>query len=329
MSFSKARRVACLLILVMGCLLILNPPPTYGQEKGFPSKPIEIIVPFAPGGALDIGARIIAEPLSRELKTPVIVNNKAGGGGLVGASAFANAKPDGYTILCGSAAMLSSALFADTHSFDPRKDFQPLGYIGATPISVLVAKNSPFKTFDELLQYAKKNPGKLQGGVSGLGGEAHIMFMSILNDTKMDTKMIPYNGQGPITTALLGGHIDWEAASLGFNMPYIRSGEMRSLLLTSRHPDVPGVPAGPDIGLPAASVNMWMGFLANSKIPKPVSDRLVSAIKVVSGSPSVKDSLAKVGWVVSYKDPQDFSKFINSQWDLFVKLIKETGMKVN
>jgi tripartite-type tricarboxylate transporter receptor subunit TctC len=325
--FMKAKMFFVVLIFSIGCLVIIDPVPTHGQEKGFPSKEIEVIVPFGAGGAIDIGSRIFAEPLSRELKTPVIIKNQAGGGSLVGATAFYNAKPDGYTILAASGAILSSPQFSDNPpSFDVRKDFLPIAYIGIQPVSVIVRKDSPFKTFQDLVQYAQKNPGKLQGGCAGLGGETHIMFMTLLKDAKIESKLIPYKDQAGISMALLGGHIDWKTATLVANMQYIRSGEMRSLLLTSRHPEFPNIPSGPDIGLPRVSTNIWVGFFAHSKTPKPVYDRLVSAMKVAFNDSAMKDSLTKAGWLVSYKDPQEFSKFINSQWILLGNVIKETGM---
>jgi tripartite-type tricarboxylate transporter receptor subunit TctC len=320
----------CCITMVIGLCTVADPPWVRGQEAAFPSKQVEVIVPFGPGGSLDIGTRIFAEPLARELKVPVVIKNQAGGGGLTGATTFFNAKPDGYTILAASpAAIISNVQLSSNPSFDPRKDFLPVAYIGESPISMVVNKSSPFLTFNDFLQYARQNPGKLQGGVSSLGGETHIMFMSILKDTKIETKLIPYTTSPALSMALLGGHLDWKTSSLVSNMQYIKSGEMRPLLLTSRWPDLPNVPAGPDIGLPSVSVNVWLGFFVHAKTPRPAYDKLTAAMKTAFNDPKMKDMLAKAGWMVSYKDPQEMTKLVQSQWDLFSQVIKETGMKVN
>lgn len=324
------RQKAAVLCLaaVIGVILLINPTLLLSQEKEYPSKAIEMVVPFGPGGSIDIGARVFAEPLSQELKVPVVIKNYAGGGGLTGTTAFFNTKPDGYTILATSpGGIIPTVQLSKNPSFDPRKDFLPLGHVGVSPIAMSVAKGSPFKTFDDFVQFAKKNPGKLKGGVSSLGGETHIMYMSIVKDTKIETKLIPYTTSGERITAALGGHVDWTTGSLVSTMPYVKSGDMRILLLTKRSPELPDVPAGPDIGLPSVSVNIWLGFFVQAKTPKPAYDRLVSAIKVAFNNPKMKDLLDKAGYLAEYKDPQAFSKLINNDWEAFAEVIEATGMK--
>ena len=325
--FQKAFLICCGLTAIVSAATLTT---AGAQDAAFPAKQIEIVVPFGPGGSLDIGTRIFAESFAKELKVPVVIKNQAGGGGLTGATTAYNAKPDGYTILAASpAAIISNVQLSSTPSFDPRKDLLPVGYIGETPIAMSVNKNSPFQTFNDFLQFAKQNPGKLQGGVSSLGGETHIMFMSILKDTKIQSKLIPYTTSAAVSMALLGGHIDWKTSSLVSVMQYVKSGEMRPLLLTSKWPELPNIPAGPDIGLPSASVNMWLAFFVNAKTPKPAHDRLTAAMKASFSDPKLKEMLGKAGFEVSYKDPQETAKLVSSQWDLFSQVIKETGMKVN
>lgn len=315
---------------MIGLFTLVSPQWVQCQEGAFPARQVEVVVPFAPGGSLDVGTRIFADALAKELKVPVVIKNQVGGGGLTGATTFFRAKPDGYTILAASpAAIISNVQLSSTPSFDPRKDFLPVGYIGHSPIAMAVPRKSPFQTFNDFLQYARKNPGKLQGGVSALGGETHIMFMSILKDTKINSKLIPYTTAAALAMALLGGHVDWKTSSLVSTMQYIKSGDMRPLLLTSRSPDLPNVPAGPDIGLPSVSVDVWLAFFVHAKTPKPAYDRLTAAMKATFNNPNMKDLLGKAGWMVSYKDPQETVKLVNHQWELFSQVIKETGMKVN
>jgi tripartite-type tricarboxylate transporter receptor subunit TctC len=324
----RQKPVVLFLTVALGFVLMVRPGLIQCQERAYPSKPVDMVVPYGPGGSIDIGARVFVEPLSRELKTPVVIRNYAGGGGLTGTTAFFNAKPDGYTILATSpGGIIPTVQLAKNPAFDPRKDFLPLGHIGVSPIAMSVAKNSPFKTFDDFVQFARKNPGKLRGGVSSLGGETHIMFMSIIKDTKIDTKLIPYTTSGERVAAALGGHVDWTTGSLVSTMPYVRSGDMRVLLVTKKSPEVPEVPAGSDIGLPSVSVNIWLGFFAHGKIPKAPYDRLVSAVKAAFNDPKMTGLLTKAGFLAEYKDPQEFTKLINKDWVAFAEVLEATGMK--
>jgi tripartite-type tricarboxylate transporter receptor subunit TctC len=324
------QKVFLCVIVAMGLVSIIGATPILGQEAKFPSKPIEIIVPFGPGGIIDVGTRIIADSFSKELKVPVVIQNTAGGAGLTGATAFLNTKPDGYTLLSASgAAVISTVQLSKTPAFDPRKDLLPVAYIADAPCAMSVHKNSPFKSFDDFLKFAKSNPGKLKGGVSSLGGETHIMFLSIVKDSKIETKLIPYPATGQLVTAILGEHLDWMTLSLPATMPYAKSGDVRILLLTRRSPELPGVPSGPDVGLSNASVSMWMGFFALPQTPKVVYDRLVSAVSNASKDPEVSKKLASAGFNVAYRTPQEFSKLLNEQWEIFSKVIKESDMKVD
>ena len=202
-------------ILAVALVLGICPAGVDAQETGFPSKPVTIIVPYPPGGALDLGARVVAESLSKELKVPVVIENKAGGAGLVGATAFLNTKPDGYTLLTASgAAVISTVQLSKTPAFDPRKDLLPVAYIGDTPCVMAVGKNTPFNSFNEFVQYAKSNPGKLKGAMSGLGGEAHMIFETIRSDAGIDSKMVPYPNISGVITGVLGGHADWMTGTL-------------------------------------------------------------------------------------------------------------------
>ncbi len=315
-------------LMVVGLTMVAMIIPVQGQEAKFPSKPVEIIVPFTPGGIIDVGTRIIADPLSRELGVPVIIRNLGGAGGLTGAVEFLNTKPDGYTMLSASAgAIISTVQLSKTPPFDPRKDLLPVGYIADSPAAMSVNKTSPFKSFDEFLQFAKNNPGKLIGGTSSLGGESHIMLVGITEDTKIKTKMVPYAGSGPVFTALLGGHVDWVTQSLPATMPFAKSGDVRVLLLTRGSSEFPDIPAGSDIGLPSVSVNMWVGFLTHPQTPKSAHARLVSAVETATKDPETAKRFINAGFKVAYKNPQGFSNLIREQWTTLSKILEVTGMK--
>jgi tripartite-type tricarboxylate transporter receptor subunit TctC len=324
----RFRGYFCCLVLFSGLALVAAPTPSGAQESGFPSKAIEIVVPFAPGGSLDIGARVLTDTLSKELKAPVVIKNQAGGGGLMGATSFFAAKPDGYTLLAASpAAIIANVQLSKNPVFDPRKDFLPLGLVGISPISMTVRSDSPFKTFNDFAQFARKNPGKSIGSFSSPGGETHIMLLSILKEAKIEAKVVPYTTSGENVTAQLGGHVDWATASLVSRLSYIKSGDMRCLLLTHRSPEVPGVPAGPEIGLNSVSVNLWLGLFVHGKTPKPAYDKLVSAVKATLSDAKVKEGLTKAGFIAEYKDPQEFMNIINKDWNVFAEVLKDAGLK--
>ena len=317
---------------ILAAVLVLGFCPAWidAQEAGFPTKPVTIIVPFPPGGFLDLGARTITESLSKELKVPVVVENRAGGAGLVGATAFLNTKPDGYTLLSASgAAVISAVQLSKTPTFDPRKDLLPLGYLGDSACVMAVGKNTPFNSFNEFVQYAKSNPGKLKGAISGLGGEAHIMFESIVRDAKIDSKLVPYPGISGVITGILGGHLDWWCGTMPGVLQYHKSGDMRILLLTRRAPELPGVPSGADVGFSDISVNVWMGLFANPKTPKPVSDKLAAAVAKAVKDPEVSKKLSETGFSLVYKNPAELAKLINEQWAIYARVIKEANIKVD
>ena len=303
-------------------------PASLQAQQDFPSKPITIIVPFGPGGLIDVGTRIFAEGLSKELKVPIVIENKAGGAGIIGASAMYNAPPDGYTLLAASgAAVISSVQLAQTPPFDTRKDFLPIGYLADAPSAMSVAKNAPFKTFDEFLKYARANPGKLRGGAPSLGGETHIMFEMIRKEAKIDSKLIPYKDTGSLVTAIMGGHLDWMCLSGPATMPYHKSGDVKIVLLTSKSSELPGIPSGPDVGLPGVSVDMWISLFAHGKIPQPAYDKLVTAVAATAKHPDLAKKLSAAGITMNYKAPADFRKLIDKEWGVFGDVIKEAGLK--
>ena len=326
----RLRSAAWIIVAAIGLFIITSPSPLQAQD--YPSKPITIIVPFGPGGIIDLGTRIFADRLSKELKVPIIIENRPGGGaGLTGITYFVNnTEPDGYTLFTASGAgAIGTQLLTKTPVWDPRKDFLPVGYIADAPAALSVAKNAPFQTFQEFVKYAKANPGKLRGGVSALGGETHIMFEALLKGAKIESKQIPYSMTGTLVTAMLGGHLDWMTLSMPATLPYNKSGDVKIVLLTKKSAELPGVPAGVDVGLPDVSINLWLGMFAPGKMPKPAYDRLVAAVTATAKDPEVAKKLSDRGFDVDFKGPQEFSKVIAQQWDIFARVIKEANIKTN
>jgi tripartite-type tricarboxylate transporter receptor subunit TctC len=313
------------LVFVLGAL---SAGLTEAQDTKFPSKPIEVLVPVAPGGIVDTGARVFGEYLSQELSTPIIVKNQVGAGGLVGTLAFLKTKPDGYTILAATGSnIIFNVLLAKTPPFDPWKDLLPICHLAYSPLAVVVPKASPFGSFDEIIRFGKTNPGKLKAGITNLGGETHMTLMSIMKDTNIEGKVIPYSGLGDQITALLGGHVDWACVSFTAALRYANSGDIRVLLLTRAAPQFPGVPVAAAKGL-RTSIDFWIGFFTLPQTPKVAYDRLVSASDVLSKNPNLIKKLTDIGFNIDYKNRPEFSRFLETQWNDTSRIIKETGIKM-
>jgi tripartite-type tricarboxylate transporter receptor subunit TctC len=325
----RCRGKSVWIMVAIGLFFIAGPATLRAQD--FPSKPITIIVAGGAGGLLDLGTRIFADRFARELKVPVVIENKPGGGpGIVGISAFLNTSPDGYTLLVASGAgLLGPVQLSKTPAFDARKDLLPIGYIADASCALSFAKDAPFKTYEEFVKYAKANPGKLRGGVSALGGETHIMLEALLKQTQIQAKIVPYPATGPLVTAIMGGHLDWMVLSMPATMPYQKSGDVKIALLTRKAAELPGVPSGIDVGVPDASINLSMGLLTHPKVPKPAYDKLVAAATATAKDPEVAKKLSDAGLTLGFKGPQDFGKLINAQYDIFGRLLKEANIRVD
>jgi tripartite-type tricarboxylate transporter receptor subunit TctC len=250
---------------------------------------------------------------------------------MTGARTALNAKPDGYTVLIAATpALISNSQLMKDVPFDLKKDFLPLGYLADAPIVFTVNKSSPFKSWAEVVKYAKSNPGKLQAGFGSIGAESHIMLLAALNEAKIDMKEVCFpGGSGPVHMALMGGHIDVKVSTVASDMRYFKSGDIRPILLTRSTPLVPDVPTGSDVGLRNVNVTLWIGLFANSKIPKPAYDRLVSAVEAAAKAPAFVKKLTDLGCDVMYKNPRDTSKLIDEQWVLYDRIIKQNNIKIN
>jgi len=332
MSIKSFGRVCLFLLPIMGMGLLVSPATAESQEVNFPTKPVEILVPFGPGGSMDITSRILGEYLPEELKVTVIIRNRPGAGGMTGTTSFLRGKPDGYTIVEGNGASLISIVqMAKNPPYDPREDLLPLGYVANTPYVLVVPKTSPFDSFDEFVQYGRSNPGELKGGFANVGSEAHFALLSILRDAKIKGKEIPFTGAAQTTSAIVGGHVDWITKTVPSAIGYIKSGDMKPLLQTSKTSQLPNLPTAKEKGLPtfAITANLWVAFFAHPDIPRSRYDILVSAIANTVKKPEVTKKLEALGFNVDYKNPKECSTLIEEQWQAIAAMIKEIGIKTN
>ncbi len=316
--------------LVCGVTLLVFLGGVQAQEK-YPNRTIELVVPYAPGGTTDISARIYSEKLAQTLMVPVIINNKPGGGGVTGALYVTRAKKDGYTVLHGpGAAMVIGPILTREATFDALKDFSLLGHFGYVPSAFVVRSDSPIKSFGELVEYAKKNPGKLTNAVGGFGTGSYCNLQILCAKTNIDINTIPFKSGGETVTALLGGHVDMTSGGFINLGPHIKSGKLRALVTVSkiRHPDFPNVPTTAEEGYPYVNFCDWFGAFAPAGIPRTAQDVLVPALEKVFKDPQVIERAKAAFLTPDYKNPEEFRKFIESENRIWGKLYKDAGLSV-
>jgi len=298
------------------------------QEK-YPIHPIELVVPFAPGGNADVIARIYSEDLAKVLKVQVNVVNRAGGTGIQGTTYVVKAKKDGYTLLGTTGTPLTVMYTISTEvTYNPSKDLIPIGQIASIPSIFGVRSDSPFKTLDELIEYARKNPGKLKNCAAGLGAESQFNLEILCSYNKIKITTVPYQSGGEALPAILGGHVDIASLSLSTLGPQIKAGKLRGLAISSkaRHPDFPNIPTTTELGHPYANLRIWSGIFAPVGVPQSVIDVLVPAVEKVFKHPDVVGRATKAGFTMEYKDPEELRKFIESEIKILEKVAQDAGL---
>jgi tripartite-type tricarboxylate transporter receptor subunit TctC len=300
------------------------------QGEGYPDKPIKLIVGTQPGGASDLGTRAWSDEFSKKLGVPMVIINQGGGGGTVALANAAGAKPDGYTLASVTAIPVSIAPAVDSSlPYDTIKDLAPIGIFGITPLLIVVNANSPFKTIEELLDYAKKNPGKLNCGTAGAGTIAHIDLEIVKFYGKVEIDHVPFKASAPATAALLGNHVDLNFTAMTPVMGHLKAGRMRALLTTNRIKEFPDVPLFSEKGFPQAGMAMWTGLLAPAKIPKEIHKKLVGTFEeVVVKNQGVIEKLNNVGLTPFYLGPDDMAKRIKDEMRVISDIAKKAGIKL-
>jgi len=299
----------------------------WAQEKGYPNKAIEVIVPAGPGGGSDLCVRIITGELSSRLKIPFVITNLPGGAGLIGMTKVLKEKPDGYTLgSSASSTMTLSVIQTPKPPYDPFKDFLPVCGYGSGPIIFGVKSSSPFKGLQELIEYAKKNPAKLTCGIPSMGRENHLAFESLKKATGVNIKIVPFTATGDAVAALLGGHIDMMALSYIAFLPYIKSGETRALVATLKFPNS-NIPSTTEIGYPKVNICMQYGFYISAKTPKEIYEKTVALFEGVVKDPNIAKKLESTGTVGQYKSPKEFTSDLKEEWDIVSEFAVEMGFK--
>jgi tripartite-type tricarboxylate transporter receptor subunit TctC len=301
------------------------------MAQTFPAKPLRMVVPFPPGGPIDVIGRLIAQHLGNSLGQNVIVENRPGAGGTLGARAVANAEPDGHTLLMGSTTTLSISpyLYKDV-GYDPHKGLVPVATVSTGAMALVVNPNVPAKSVKELIDHAKANPGKLNFG-AGLASPPHLAGELFKVSAKIDAQFVPYKGAAPAITDLLTGQIQFMIDATGVLLPHIRAGKLRVLAVTSgtRSRVLPEVPTMTESGVPEYILDFWTGIVAPTGTPAAVIDRLNSAINDSLKSPELQASLAKFNIEANIRSPKEAAAFMAGESKKWGEIVKATGVKVN
>jgi tripartite-type tricarboxylate transporter receptor subunit TctC len=306
---------------------VLMPLAAAAQE--YPSKPIHVVVPFPPGGAVDTVARIVGQALSERVKQPVIVDNKPGASSNIGMEFVARAPADGYTLLMASNGIATNnALFPDL-AFDGRRDFVPVARVGYAPLVFVVPANSPDKTLAALIADAKANPGKLTYGTAGNGSSGHLAGELFKTAAGIDVLHVPYKGGAPAITDLLGERISFMPINPIEVMGHVKAQKLRALAVASdaRVPYLPDVPTTKEAGLPGFEAVVWWGMVAPAKTPSAVVARLNDEINKSLRDPAVAKKLEDAGVVIVQQTPEQFGQFIGAQTELWSRVVKAAGIR--
>ena len=314
----------------LGGLLLAASLAAHAQD--YPAKPVRWVVPFPAGGPLDIVARVIGVRLSETWGQPVIVDNRPGAGGNIGAEVVAKSAPDGYTIVMGalSTHAVNVSLFRKL-PYDPVRDFAPVTLISEVPNVLVVNPAVPAKTVAEFVAYARANPGKLNFASGSTGSAGHLAGELFKTRARVDMTHVPYKGAAPAVTDLLAGQVQLMFDNLASALPNIRAGRLRALAVTTkkRSAFVPELPTIAESGLPGFDVSTWFGVMAPAATPRPIVNRLHDGIVRALAQPDVKERLAAMGAEPVGDTPEQFGAFVKSEIAKYAKVVKDSGARVD
>ena len=314
---------------ILGTLLgaLLLAAAAAAQAQDYPKGPITVVVPLAPGDAVDIAARAIGEELAKSLKVPIIVVNRPGAGGALGAESVVRAAKDGYTIgfTMNAALTFRRVLDPQTATYDPMKDITPLGLAMRTPSVVAVRSDLPYANFAELVAYAKANPGAVRIGTPGAGSAGEFSIATINSLAGVNIAAVPFKGASPAIAATRGGHIEGVALALGVLSAHLKSGAMRGIVTSSRFPDFPDIPTLADLGHAQKLLGVWAAFFAPAGVPAEVSRALVPAIEKAVKSPVVARRLLALGMVEDYQPPEKLLDEIRDEYRAVEEIARQAG----
>ncbi len=297
----------------------------------FPVKPVRIVVPFAAGGAIDIIVRASAQQLSKELGQQMLIDNRPGAGGNIGAEIVAKSAADGYTLVAGTSAThgANPALYAKL-PFDAKRDFVPIAHIAGVPNVLVVTPASGIRSLDDLVRQARAAPGRLSYGSAGSGTSLHLAGELFCSEARVDLLHIPYKGAAPATTDLLGGQISMMFNTVPVALPLIRSGKLTALAVTARkrHFALPDVPTFAEQGYKSVESETWVGLFAPAATPRDVVEKLAQALERTLSDKSVVELLRQQGAEPQFMGPDAFARYVASEIARWGGVVRAAGIKI-
>jgi len=304
-----------------------------GAFAQYPNRPLHLVVGFAPGGASDIISRAMSEPLQRSFGQPIIVDNKPGAGSSLAAELVAKSAPDGYTVMIASpSAVFVNPIIMKNVNYVTERDFVPVTLVTTSPLVVAVHPSVPAGTLRELIDYAKKNPGKLNFATSGNGSAPHLGTVLLASLTGIQMVHVPYKSGGLAVQSVLAGDTQLTIATPPSVLPQVKAGRLRGLAMTSaeRSPLVPELPGMKEAGVDGYNYTFWYGMFAPAGTPRAVINRLFDATATALKDPKLKQILATDGTETApSKSPEDFAAWLREEGKLWARLVKESGAKVD
>lgn len=321
---TRARAAAIIAIAIVSAM-------SGASAQNYPVRPIRLVVPFAPGGNVDINARNIAPGLSELLGQQVLVDNRAGAGGTIGTDVVAKAPPDGYTLLVASSSIMTNgpALYPKL-PYDIVRDLAPVGRIAVVPLAIVVHPSLPARNTKELIAVAKAQNGNLLMANAGIGTTNHLIAELFMIRTGARMTLVPYKGSAPALIDLVAGHVYGHVDQISSALPYIKAGRIRAIAVTTgkRTAALPDVPTLAESGVPGFDASTVTGVLAPAATPREIVARLNAALVKVLGNPAVKERFAALGAEVQPSTSEELGKWIREDLAVWIKVVKQAGIKV-
>ncbi|CAG9170594.1 hypothetical protein LMG23992_01660 [Cupriavidus laharis] len=328
MAPNRSRRHA---LALLSCLALSATALPGAQAQSFPNKPIRLVVPYPPGGPTDIVARVVGQKLSDKLGQPLVVENRPGAGGNIGAEAVAKAAPDGYTLLVATTAHAINMTLFSKPGYDTRRDFAPVSMLTRGPLVLVTAPATPASNVAELIALAKAGPGQVTFASSGNGQSTHLAAELFNSMAGIRMTHVPYKGSAPALTDVMGGQATVMFDTMLSAMPFVRDGKLKALAITgaARSPAAPDTPTIAQAGLPGYEASAWNALLAPAGTPPAVLSTLNGALKAVLQDPDVRARFATQGFAAEWTEPAATARFIGQEIDKWARVVKTSGATVD
>jgi len=319
MKWLLAAGAGCAFVMISGAL----------PAQGYPAKAIRVVVPYAPGGATDLTARLVGQKMQEAMKQNVLVDNRPGAGGVIGTDIVAKAAPDGYTVLIAVPAEIAILPHLQKMPYDVARDLAPVSLAAVTPLVLVVHPSLPVRSVKDLIAFARARPGQLAYASAGTGGVQHLSGELLKISMKLDMAHVPYKGAGPVMPDLIGGHVPMFFSGMPPAMPHVKAGKLRALAVTTarRSPAAPDVPTMAEAGVPGFDISNWFAYFVPSGTQAEVISRLNSEVNRGLKQPDVREKLASVGAETVGTSPEELAKFVRSESEKFARLVKLSGAK--